>query len=208
MARPRKPYFRESDGWWVSRFKGEYVKLAKGRENEAEANKRFHERMALEAICTPAESTDATTASLCEAFLAYSHAENEPKTYQFYRDFLQQFVNLYGAVRVRDLKPYHITRWFEAHPKWNQSTRRCAITAIKRAMNWAVHEGYLTNNPLKGVVKPPVLRREKVVTVDEHKTIIGAVRHTPPASSSTIQDQPADDRCRPRSAPAPASRSC
>src|SRR4051812_9479098 len=32
-GRPRKPYFRSSDGWWVSRFQGEYVKLAKGREN-------------------------------------------------------------------------------------------------------------------------------------------------------------------------------
>src|SRR5689334_14098194 len=45
MGRPRKPYFRESDGWWVSRFKGEYVKLAKGQENEAEARARFHELM-------------------------------------------------------------------------------------------------------------------------------------------------------------------
>ena len=47
MGRPRKPYFRESDGWWVSRFQGEYVKLAKGRENDATAKMRFHELMAL-----------------------------------------------------------------------------------------------------------------------------------------------------------------
>src|SRR5438105_2672334 len=59
MGRPRKPYFRESDGWWVSRFHGEYVKLAKGEKNEAEAKKRFYELMALEAVGTPIESADA-----------------------------------------------------------------------------------------------------------------------------------------------------
>jgi hypothetical protein len=56
MGRPRKPYFRQSDGWWVSRFNGQYVKLAKGRENEPEARKRFHELTALDSVNTPVES--------------------------------------------------------------------------------------------------------------------------------------------------------
>jgi integrase len=176
MGRPRKPYFRESDGWWVSRFHGAYVKLAKGRANEVQADKRFHELMALEAVNTPLESAEATTASLCEQFLAWSHRENSPTTYEFYRSFLQTFVDLYGTVRVRDLKPYHVTRWFEAHPSWNQSTRRCALTALKRPLNWAVEEGYLADSPLKKVKKPPVLRRERVVTAGEHETITATVR--------------------------------
>jgi integrase len=176
MGRPRKPYFRASDGWWVSRFHGEYVKLAKGRDNEAQADKRFHELMALEAVNTPLESAEATTASLCEKFLAWSYRENSPATYEFYRSFLQTFVDLFGAARVRDLKPYHVTRWFEAQPGWNQSTRRCALTALKRALNWAVDEGYLGDSPLKKVKKPPVLHRERVVTAGEHDTITDTVR--------------------------------
>lgn len=176
MGRPRKPYFRKSDGWWVSRFHGEYVKLARGEENAAEAKKRFHELMALEAVNTPVESADATSAALCEAFLAWSYRENSPTTYGFYRPFLQTFVDLHGAVRVRDLKPYHVTRWFEAQPAWNQSTRRCALTALKRALNWAVKEGYLGANPLKQVEKPTVLHRERVVTGKEHEAITDAVR--------------------------------
>lgn len=175
MGRPRKPYFRESDGWWVSRFRGEYVKLARGRENEPAAKKQFHELMALDAVGTPVESSDATTAALCEAFLAWSHRENEAPTYEFYRGFLQSFVDLHGTVRVRELKPYHVTRWFEAQTGWNQTTRRCAITSVKRALNWAVGEGYLAANPLKHVVKPPVRHREKVVSIEEHDTINGSV---------------------------------
>jgi hypothetical protein len=65
MGRPRKPYFRTANGWWVSRFHGEYVKLARGLENEAEAKKPFHELMALEAASTPVESADVTAAALC-----------------------------------------------------------------------------------------------------------------------------------------------
>src|SRR5579862_6225445 len=140
MGRPRKPYFRASDGWWVSRFHGEYVKLAQGLQNEAEAKKRFHELMALEVVGTPIESADATTAALCEAFLIWSHRENSANTYEFYRSFLQAFVDQHGLVRVRDLKKFHVTRWFEAHPGWNQSTRRCALTALKRALNWAAKD--------------------------------------------------------------------
>ena len=73
MGRPRKPYFRESDGWWFSRFQGEYAKLAKGRENDATAKMRFHELMALDALHMPPESRNATTAALFESFLDWSY---------------------------------------------------------------------------------------------------------------------------------------
>jgi integrase len=116
----------------------------------------------------PTESVTVTTASMFEAFLAWSHRENETSTYEFYRHFLQNFVDLHGAVRVRDLKPYHVTRWFEQHSDWGQSTRRCAVTAVKRALNWATKEGYLDTNPLRDVVKPPVCRRNTVVSAEEH----------------------------------------
>lgn len=176
MGRPRKPYFRASDGWWVSRFQGQYVKLAKGAENGAAAKQRFYELMALEAVATPVESIDVTVASLCEAFLDWSSRENSPPTYEFYRGFLQKFVDLHGTVRVRDLKPYHVTRWFQQHAGWGQTTRRCALTAVKRAFNWAVNEGYLAANPLRSVEKPPVVRRDRVVSEQEHTVIVDAVR--------------------------------
>lgn len=168
MGRPRKPYFRESDGWWVSRFRGEYVKLAKGWENETAAKKRFHELMAIDVVSTPTDSVTVTVAALFEAFLTWSHRENSPSTYDFYKPYLQWFVDLHGTVRVRDLKPYHVTHWFEQHTRWNQSTRRCAVASVKRALNWAVKEGYLEVNPLRDVVKPAVLHRDTVISDEDH----------------------------------------
>ncbi len=171
MARPRKPYFRASDGWWVSRFRGEYVKLAKGEENEAAALKRFHELMALEAIGTPAASADVTVAALFEAFLDWSSRNNEKTTYEWYKLFLQSFVDRYATERVQDLKPYHVTRWLDAEAGWGEASRRCAVTAVKRALNWATDEGYIPANPLKKVRKPPAKRREKILTADERKVV-------------------------------------
>jgi integrase len=176
MGRPRKPYFRDSDGWWVSRFRGEYVKLAKGAENEAAAKKRFHELMALEALGTPTESANVTTAALFEAFLEWSHRHNEASTYESYRAFLQSFTDLHGAVPVRDLKPYHVTRWLDGRAGWGQSTRRGAITAVKRALNWAADEELIPANPLKKVRKPPVRRRDKVLSPEEQQAIAAAPR--------------------------------
>jgi integrase len=176
MGRPRKPYFRASDRWWVSRFRGQYVKLARGLDNEAAARQRFHELMALEALRAPAESPTAATAALLEAFLDWSNRHNEPSTYESYRAFLQSFCDQHGAVPVRDLKPYHVTRWLDGQPGWGQSTRRGAITAVKRALNWAVDEGLLPANPLKQVKKPPVKRRDRVLSPQEQQAIAAAPR--------------------------------
>jgi integrase len=176
MGRPRKPYFRAADGWWVSRFRGEYVRLAKGRDNEAAARQRFHELMALDALATPAESANVTTAALFEAFLDWSAHNNEASTYESYRAFLQAFADLHGAVPVRDLKPYHVTRWLTGHPGWGQSTQRGAITAVKRALNWAADEGLIPANPLKKVQKPPVKHRDKVLSPEEQRAIAAAPR--------------------------------
>jgi len=176
MGRPRKPYFRESDGWWVSRFRGEYVKLAKGQEQEGAARQRFHELMALEALGTPAESPNVSTAALFEAFLDWSHRHNDLSTYKSYLAYLQAFIDLHGTVLVRDLKPFHVTRCLDAHPRWGQSTQRGAITAVKRALNWATDEGFIAANPLKTVKKPPVKHREKILTAAEQKTIAATPR--------------------------------
>src|SRR5262249_22234364 len=59
---------------------------------------------------------------------------------------------------------------------WGQSTQRGAITAVKRALNWATDEGLIPANPLKKVKKPPVKRRDKILTADEQKAVAAAPR--------------------------------
>jgi integrase len=160
-------------------FRGQRIKLAKGRENEPAALKRFHELMAQEAVATSPESPDATVASLCEQFLDWSHRNNKPPTYDYYRFFLQDFCNRYATLRVVELKPFHVTRWLDSHTDtWNQSSRRCAIACVKRVMNWACDEGYIAASPIRKLRKPPGLSREKVLTVEEDQSILNNTDQT------------------------------
>jgi integrase len=132
--------------------------------------------MAKEALNTPPESANVTTAALLEAFLEWSHRHNEPATYEFYRVFLQSFCDLHGAVPVRDLKPFHVTRWLDGQHRWGQSTQSGAITALKRVLNWATDEGLIPANPLKNVKKPTVKHRERILVPAEQKVIAEAPR--------------------------------
>ena len=73
------------------------------------------------------------------------------------------------------MKPYHVTRWLDAHPRWTTS-RRCAVTCAKRAYNWCEAEGILTSNPMKKVKKPAAVRRERIITEEVWRHLFEAIR--------------------------------
>jgi integrase len=78
-----------------------------------------------------------------------------------------------------ELKPFHVTRWLDAHDTWGAASRRCATTAVKRAFNWAEGEGLLDASPLKKLKKGPTRRRERILTADERQQILKAARGRP-----------------------------
>lgn len=88
---PRKPFFREFDGWWYAQVKvgtkRKQVKLAKGRDNEQEAYRTFCHLMAEDPAAAPA-SAAVLVAIVCDLFLEYSHRHHEAETYEWYRYFL------------------------------------------------------------------------------------------------------------------------
>ena len=102
-------------------------------------------------------------------------ATHDVRTYWWYRKYLQSFCDLLGGLPALDVKPLHVTAWLDAHPKWTTS-RRCAVICVKRAYNWAEAEGILDANPMKKVKKPSPVRRERVLTEEEWRQILAAVR--------------------------------
>lgn len=81
--------------------------------------------------------------------------------YLWYRGYLQDFCTGHGRSKVLQLKPFHVKRWLGEHV-WSQSSRRCAIATIKRALNWVVEEGYLTNTLLRGLKRPAIRQSHAV----------------------------------------------
>jgi integrase len=170
----RLPWYRKFNDTWYVQVGQRQIPLAKGRQNRQEAYRRFAELQAQQDLSDPAQSVEALNlASLAEGFLAWTHRHQAPATYQWYREYLQGFCNVEGLTPVLQLKPFHVTQWLDARD-WSDSTRRAAITAIKRVLNWGVEEGYLDRNPLQRLKRPPMGQRQVLITEEQHRQMLAA----------------------------------
>jgi integrase len=146
----------------------------KGRENEEAAWKEFHRLLAQDPATIP-EQTSLKVAHVCDLFLRHSEKHNEKRAFTWYQKFLQSFCESCGTIGALDVKPFHVTRWLDVHPKWTTS-QRCAVISIKRAYNWAEGEGILSTNPLQRVKKPAATRRDRILTSEERQQIFAAIK--------------------------------
>lgn len=119
-----------------------------------------------------------TVADLCAFFLDWSGKHNSPKTVEGHRFFLRPFVDFavegrrIGDLRVGDLRPYHVEAWLDSRPRWSRSTRRGAITSVKRVINESITQGLLEQNPLAKLKKPPCAQRERVLDDGERARLL------------------------------------
>jgi|SRR5579884_4107632 len=177
MKTPR-PWYRKQNDTWYTCLHGRQVPLCKGKDNKAEAQRRYFQLMAAEDGRLP-EAADTTVAQVADLFLDWSYRHNKPRTYAWYKDFLQDFCDRHGGLRALQLKPLHVSGWLDRHGGWNDGARRCAVTAVKRCFNWAVDEGVLPFSPVKKVRKPPAGRRDRVLTDAERREILSAIKDQP-----------------------------
>ena len=166
-----KPWYRDFDGWWYCTVrvdgKQRQRKLVQGRDNEATAEDLYHKLMLKlghsrsNALSLPAISTQ---------FLAAHENVFAPGTYDWYHRYLEDFCNYHPGEAVSVTRS-GVLAWTRAKG-WEDPSIRAAITCVKRLFNWAVEDGKLPNSPLSGLKRPPVGRREKLVSSVEHKAIM------------------------------------
>jgi len=77
----------------------------------------------------------------------------------------------YGQRAVLSLLPLDITQWLNSHKKWGQSGRRTRIQAVKRAFNFAVEQGMIPRNPIRGFKTPRSKGRVTHITPEQEKAI-------------------------------------
>lgn len=169
-----RPWFRDLDGWWyvTRRVNGKRVqqKLVKGRENEEAAFKQFYQLMAASGAVEV--TSDATFNELAYLFLAWSRQHNDDQTTAWYLHFISSFDAAFNG-RVRDLRKSHVEDWLGEHD-WSVSTRRQAITCVKRVVNWAYEENKIPEIPegLRKLRRPKMGKRDRVLAPDEHEKIV------------------------------------
>src|SRR5438094_582211 len=97
MKRRKKrpePFYRRFDGWWYVQFGKDQIKLAHGEENEDAAWRAYYRVMSERGSAVPAAPLrDPTVTAVCNLFLDFSQKAHAPQTYEWYRNFLENFCN-------------------------------------------------------------------------------------------------------------------
>lgn len=171
MARGNpQPWFRPSRNTWYATIDGVQKNL-RTADRQA-AYDRWHELMA-NGEKEVVEGEGLLVVDLLALFAEHYEKHHKPSTYDWYRGMLESFIAaIPKSLAVGDLKPYHVSRWLDGHDGWSNGTRRGAVTAVKRAFQWAVNEGYLDRSPVARVPKPPEGRRETILTEEQRKLIL------------------------------------
>lgn len=139
------------------------VRLTAKGGTEAEARRAMHLLLASRGVEPEpvASPRGMPVVDVCNAYLDHAKVNLKPLTYEFYLRHLSAFAEIRGETPSADLRPHHVTAWL-ASKGWSSTTRRGAITAVKRAFEWARRQGLIPDNPIKDLEKPPAARREKI----------------------------------------------
>lgn len=162
---------RKSKGprWWKTRK--QYVVTIRGRKHylgpdKAKADERYHMLMLQK---EPDVSSDLAIV-IFDKFLDWTEKHREPSTFEWYEARLTEFANEIPKLAVEQVKPHHVQAWIDTK-KSNAHKRGCAI-AVTRAFNWAVKQGLIDKNPIRGMEKPPASQRTVVLPQDQYHKIL------------------------------------
>ena len=168
MARPRKPWFRESRNAWFVEIDGKQHNLGADKE---EALRHFHALMAQ----APEKASAGSIAALLDAFVVYSAEHKAASTVRWYEDYLQDFLNYLkatghspGSLPPGRLTPKLVRAWVDDRG----AAKRARITAVKAAYRWAHAEGWIDANPIAAMRRPPQSKRDQIISVAEMRAIL------------------------------------
>ena len=173
--RSAKPWYRKQKKAWCAYVNGSLVTLVNGPKD---TDHRKEAQSKLDALLLHASrkvNLRLTLAQVCDLFLEHSLAHHERSTYEQNLYFLQAFCDRSGRLKVRDLKPFHLTTWLDKSGLGDTS-RNKAIGTVKRVFNWALEEGHVQGNPFANVKKPKPKRRERILTEEEIEMLFRKVK--------------------------------
>jgi len=167
MARPNRIWWWNSRGEWAVNINGQRHRLGPDRE---EAERKFHELKA-KPQRRPVRSD--SVLAIFDAWLEHVKINRAEKTYVWYLDFAQSFIDsIPKGLAVSDLKVHHVQSWVDSHATWSDSTKHGAITTVKRAMRWGEKQGLIDSNPIAFAEKPPITNREVVIPNEHYRYML------------------------------------
>jgi integrase len=111
--------------------------------------------------------------AIFDLFLDWTKTHRAHETYIWYRKHLQSFADTLKpqTLTVDKLRAYHVDSWIDGHG-WDGSYARGAMTAVARALNWALKKGRIEFNPIhRKLDKPAAAKREVVIEQADYQKL-------------------------------------
>ena len=170
MARPPKPWFWKRRNAWFVTIDGTRHFL--DAEKDA-ALTRFHQLMA-----EPQKRVvrSDSLAAIIDLFLDWCQKHRAADIFEWYRYRLERFVQTYPDLRTHELRTFHVQQWLDAMTELASGSRHNFCRPIKRAMRWAMQQGYVDSNRIADMEQPKAGKRETMVSQPEFDRILEFTR--------------------------------
>jgi len=171
--------------WWRKTHDCYYTTY-KGEKKRLDPDKKIAQRMFFEIMGRNEPTAEGCVSDLLAAYLKWSKANHKESTYKWYKYACDSFGNsLSEDFRVRNLKPYNLTKWVDAtfpaqgEAPATDNTRHNMASAVMRAFNWATREGIINQSPLANFVKAPKTPRAEYFMPGQWEKLISIVPDEP-----------------------------
>jgi integrase len=171
MGRTPRPWYWKARRSWFVTLDGKRHNLG---PDKAAAHDRFHELMS-----QPQKRVirSDSVLAIIDAFLDWCEKHRSPDTYEWYRYRLQRFAETYPDLSAGRLRPFHVQQWLDGMTGLSGGSKRNHCRAVKRAMRWALRQGYIEQNPIAHLEQPKGGKRELVIRQEEFDEILTLISH-------------------------------
>jgi integrase len=115
-----------------------------------------------------------TVREVIEMYLAQARRDLSTRSYETVSCILRRFDESAGHLTLAECRPFDLQSWLNEHPEYRSEWyRRCVISSIKRAFNWACEMELIQRNPFAKIRSRGCPQRRRPMTDDEFQTLLG-----------------------------------
>lgn len=165
MGRPRKHNKHLPAGMRLSH--GAYYRVTP--EKWTHLGRQYHEALLLFAKLEIHRYAGELVSDMVTRFMLEVAPGKSKATFIGYAAQSRVLMEVFGAMRIRDVRPTHIAQFLDARPAKVQAAREVALLSsmFSQAMRW----GWCDTNPCRGIRKPGSKKRRRYLTPDERKAL-------------------------------------
>jgi integrase len=114
-----------------------------------------------------------TVHEVIEMYLLQARRDLSARSYETVSCILRRFDESAGQLTLTECRPFDLQCWLNEHPEYRSEWyRRCVISTIKRAFNWACEMELIYRNPFAKMRSRGRPQRRRPMTDEEFQTLL------------------------------------